>query len=457
MSVLLDQTKFYVSCDTLYGAADISAGRFAGNDYHIVPSVMLVEGAFTPAIDSFSEPTSLYFDGSDILDSVNSWNGRPVSLYHPIGDNSCNVPHVLDNQLIGYVFNTRFEEKGKRLKADLWLLKDRGKFIVDKIRMGDKIELSVGAFGDIIPEVGTSNGVEYSQRMTNIVGDHLAVLPDVRGACSWSDGCGIRMQDKKERVAAIRTISRKPSYSGTEDTSWSDVGKSLSSYIDGYYKTTGAERPKDSTKDVKEMSSSLKRWIASKTLLGDAKAKDSDDLMFFPVVDPFTDKLNEGALRAVLSGIGSQANISGGAKSSAQSMAERLLKSEFGKKETKMEEKIEQVVVEACNKKVDKAVTMEDVLASAPEDIKGAIQDAMIEREEQRKALITAINSYGKTSFCPRFLSGAATKDLRGISELVDAAKEEKKEKAVVSSVDYSLKPGMEVSDKKRCEAPSLF
>jgi hypothetical protein len=457
MSVPLYQTKFFVACDVFDGNAVISEGSFAGNDYHIVPSVMLVEGAFTPAIDSYPEPTSLYFDGADIMDSVHSWNGRPVSLYHPIGDNSCNVPHVLDNQLIGYVFNARFEAVGKKLKADLWLLKDRGKFIVDKILKGDKIELSVGAFGDIVPEIGTSNGVGYSQRMTNIVGDHLAVLPDVGGACSWSDGCGIRMEDGKAKVTAIRTISRKPSYSDVEKTSWGDVSKSLENYLEGYYKLSRALKPEDAPKDVSEMSSAAKRWISSKTLLGDAKAKDSDNLIFFPVVNPLTNKLNEGALRAVLSGRGAQAKISGGAKSSAQSMAESLLNSEFGKKETKMEEKVEQVSIKACEKKVDKVVTMEDVLDSAPEDIRGAIQDAMVEREEQRKSLISAINACDKASFCPKFLAGAATKDLREISSLVEASKEEKKEKVVVSNVDYSLRPGMEVSDKKRCEAPSLF
>ena len=453
MSVPLDQTKFYVTCDIFDGKAVVSEGSFAGNNYYVVPSVMLVEGAFTPAIDSLSEPTSLYFDGSDIMNSTHSWNGRPVSLYHPIGDNSCNVPHILDNQLIGYVFNARFEEVEKKLRADLWLLRGRGKFIIDKIMSGEKIDLSVGAFGDIVPEEGISNVVVYSQRMTNIVGAHLAVLPGARGACSWTDGCGIRMEEKSVVMAETRMVSRRPSYSGVEKTLWNADTNTLSAYLSAYYEQSEATKPDDLPVEVKDMPLSIKRWIASKTLLGNPMASGLDDIMFFPVVSSLTNKLNEGALRAVLSEIDSQANISDGAKSSAHSMAERLLNSEFGKKETKMEEKVVKVEV-PCEKKAEKAVTMSDVLANAPDDLKVVLEDAMRERDEQRNSLVSAIDAYDKLSFCPNFLASTDTKELKTIAALVEAATQEK---VVVSNVDYSLKSGMEVSDKKRCSAPSLF
>jgi len=449
-----------ITCDFLDDQVIINDGSFAGKNYYIVPSIMLVEGAFTPAVSTFEDPVSLYFDGDDISESVHTWNGRPVSLYHPIGNTSCNVPYVLDGQLIGYVFNAMFDQVGNKLRADLWLDKDRGEFIVDKIRQGDKIELSVGAFGDIIHEKGNFNGTDYTQRMTNIVGDHLAVLPDVLGACSWSDGCGIRMNGEKELVNATRVVSRKPAYSGVESISWGDISKDLHEYIKAYYGQLKANKPEVLPSDVTELSSSAKDWIASKTLLGDSRAKTSDDLIFFPVVDPSTNKLNEGALRAVLSGRGAQAKISEGARASAQKMANRLLKSEFAKKETKMEEKKDKAEVNACNvveakeEKPQAPVTMQDVLATAPEELRGAIADAMREREEQRSALVVAINGYEKVKFCPNFLEKTETKELKAIASLVGEAI---KEKAVERKVDYSLQAGMEVSDKKRCEAPSLF
>ena len=346
-----------------------------------------------------------------------------------------------------------YDQVENKLRADIWLDKDRGEFIVDKIRQGDKIELSVGAYGDIVNEKGVSNGINYSQKMTNIVGDHLAVLPDVPGACSWSDGCGIRMS-KEEIMTAIRSIARKPSYLSSESTSRGNVDKDLQKYINAYYEHNRADKPKDLPSDVSDLPSSVKSWIASKTLLGDALAKTADDLIFFPVVNPSTNKLNEGALRAVLSGRGAQAKISEGARSSAQKMAERLLKSEFAKKETKMEEKSVKVEVKACEevKKEEPniPVTMQDVLATAPKELRGAIADAMREREEQR----SAINACDKVKFCSKFLERTETKELKAIASLVDEAS---KEKAVERKVDYSLQAGMEVSEKKRCVAPSLF
>lgn len=443
----------------------IEDGEFAGKEYYVVPSIMLVEGAFTPAVSGHEEPAALYFAGEDISTSLHSWNGRPVSLYHPFGSSSCNVPAVMDVQGVGYVFNVRYDEPEKKLRADIWIEKDRGQFIVDKIAKGDKIELSVGAFGDIIEEHGEHNGIAYDQRMTNIIGDHLAILPDVKGACSWEDGCGIRMQNVEQNCSscdpttfAKRTIARRPSYSGVESISLEGVCESLGSYLKGYYKATGSAKIEGDS-DVSNLTSKAKTWISSKTLLGNPKVDIADDLIFFPVVNPLTNKLNEGALRAVLSGRGAQAKIPSGARESARQMAERLLKSEFGKKETKMEEKVlETTEASGCaEEKVQemKPVTMQEFLDNAPEELRGTIADAMREREEQRGVLIKAINAYEDVNFCTKFLAMASTGDLKGIATIVEAASK-KEEKVAVAAVDYSLQSSVETETEKRCDAPAL-
>ena len=139
-------------------------------------------------------------------------------------------------------------------------------------------------------------------------------------------------------------------------------------------------------------------------------------------------------------------------------MAKKLLNSEFGKKESNIEEKVKKAEVSASEVKeevvVEKPVTMQDVLATAPKELRGAIADAMREREEQRNTLIAAINGCDKVKFCAKFLDKTETKELKAIASLVDAAK---KEKVAVSNVDYSMQSGIEAADKKRCGAPSLF
>ena len=164
-----------------------------GKPHTILPAVMMVEGAYYPAVDNIDKPQALYFSSHDLEQSVNTWNGRPVSYNHPEGKDTCNSPDTFNEQWVGYVFNTRYEEDTGSLKAELWIDNERGKSITNRIRLGDQIDVSIGAFGDLIPPVlGTKETKSYDLKMTNIVGDHLAVLPDGKGACGWKDGCGVR-------------------------------------------------------------------------------------------------------------------------------------------------------------------------------------------------------------------------------------------------------------------------
>lgn len=132
-----------------------------------------------------------------------------------------------------------------------------------------------------------------------------------------------------EEEKAIRNNARTPQYNGTETTSWANVSKSMADYINGYYEHTGADKPDEAVTTVAGMPSAMKTWIANRSLLGNAASEQFNELLFFPVVNPSTDKLNEGALRAVISGRGAAANIAEAAKTSAQNKARQLLQDEF--------------------------------------------------------------------------------------------------------------------------------
>jgi len=126
--------------------------------------------------------------------------------------------------------------------------------------------------------------------------------------------------------------ARTPSFSGTETSSWVGVDKTFQAYRDGYY-AHGGKKPDEVPQRVEDAPQDMKSWIASKSLLGEADAEKWEDLLIFPVVNPSTDKLNENALRAVLSGRGAQAKISSGALDSARAMARKLLDENFKKEE----------------------------------------------------------------------------------------------------------------------------
>ena len=127
----------------------------------------------------------------------------------------------------------------------------------------------------------------------------------------------------------VRSTARRPSYEGTETVSWATVTTTFAAYRDGYYRHNGVTRPDEVPSRVQDAPAAMKTWIASKTLLGEASADNDRDLVFFPVVNAGTNKLNEGALRAVLGGRGAAADIPATALESARSQARRLLNSEF--------------------------------------------------------------------------------------------------------------------------------
>lgn len=123
------------------------------------------------------------------------------------------------------------------------------------------------------------------------------------------------------QTALQRSQARTPDYSGTESGEWDSP--SLGDYVRGY------ESVSDDVSQVSDLTQDERSLIASKTLLGEAGAETFDNLSFFPVVDPANDNLNERALRAVLGGRGSQADISSETLESARRIARGLLQDEF--------------------------------------------------------------------------------------------------------------------------------
>jgi len=160
-----------------------------GKKHVIVPVVMAIEGILN------GSKGPLYYPASELRASVPHWNGRPIVIYHPSMEHSCMAgsPEVFSRQKVGVVFRARFE--GKALKADAWLDPDRlaavDRRILAAINRGEMVEISTGLFTDNDPEPGQFNGRKYTAIARNYRPDHLALLPDMKGACSIADGAGL--------------------------------------------------------------------------------------------------------------------------------------------------------------------------------------------------------------------------------------------------------------------------
>jgi hypothetical protein len=181
-------------------AGQIRYASLRGRPHIVVPCVMLTEGVHNGSAGP------IYYPLEEIQSSTPLWNGRPVVLGHPTNGNSpvsaAAYPHIYE-QSFGKVFNTRLD--GNKLKAELWLDTDlteqKAPKVLEALKSGKNIEVSTGLFTSDDPRPGVWNGEHYHSVTHDYRPDHLAILLDQPGACSWSDGCGIRANSQKEDSA----------------------------------------------------------------------------------------------------------------------------------------------------------------------------------------------------------------------------------------------------------------
>lgn len=162
--------------------------KFDGRAYLVAPVTMLVPGVLNGALVP-AEETGRY---------VEAWNGRPVTLNHPTRNGeyvSAGTPEINATEAPGQVWNASFAD-GK-LTAEIWIdiakataIGGDALTVMDRLRSNQPVEVSTGYFADHEQSNGTHNGKAYSMIARNIRPDHLALLPDGVGACSWQDGCG---------------------------------------------------------------------------------------------------------------------------------------------------------------------------------------------------------------------------------------------------------------------------
>jgi len=113
------------------------------------------------------------------------WNGIPVTNGHPMdedGETPLSVtasPNVFHSYYIGATVHNAHYDNG--LRGDIYIRsEDMTEELLQKFK-SQNIEVSIGVFCDV-----------EGDNVTSMYPDHLALLFNEKGACSWEDGCGIR-------------------------------------------------------------------------------------------------------------------------------------------------------------------------------------------------------------------------------------------------------------------------
>lgn len=175
---------------------EIRTEEVRGTEYWIVPVVMMVEG-----VHHGSRGPMLYTE-EELAASVASWNGMPVTIGHPQDEEgsyiSANVPDVLEG-IVGRIYNPKMNDS--KLTAEAWIdinsLAALSPEAFEYIKEKKALDVSVGVFSSEVKGEGEFNGESYRAEAVNLTPDHLALLPGETGACSWDDGCGIRLNSKQ--------------------------------------------------------------------------------------------------------------------------------------------------------------------------------------------------------------------------------------------------------------------
>lgn len=165
-------------------------GVLEGRDYIVLPVVILVEG-----VHAGSNGPILY-TLEDMKKFSPAWNHKPVVVNHPKKNGefvSADDPAILSTYKVGILMAAKV--KDKKQYAEAWLEKSRIKEVDERvlssIENGETIEVSTGLFTDNEDSPGDWEGEEYDAIARNYAPDHLALLPDLVGACSVKDGCGM--------------------------------------------------------------------------------------------------------------------------------------------------------------------------------------------------------------------------------------------------------------------------
>ena len=164
-----------------------------GRDHIVAPLTLIVPGVLN------GSQGPLFYPQEEIAKGVDAWNGIPLVAYHPTNNGqptSARSPDVFNRQRLGVIFNAAVNSEGK-LQAEGWFDVEQTQRVDNRIfaalQSSQPIELSTGLFTDNeqAAEGANHNGTPYSFTARNYRPDHLAILPDQKGACSLSDGCGV--------------------------------------------------------------------------------------------------------------------------------------------------------------------------------------------------------------------------------------------------------------------------
>lgn len=215
-----------------------------GHEYIIAPCVMGAEGVLV------GNNGAGYYPADEWAKAVPAWNMKPVVVYHPTKDGqmvSAADPDILEKSKVGFLLNTKYNDK---LRTEVWLDVEKTNLVDNRItaaiESGTITEVSTGLFVNQHKESGKFGDKSYDWIAKDHQPDHLAILPDQKGAYSVADGAGLLQVNSAGDEASIvlkKSVEKLISkISGTivgNQLSFGDIASMLSKQLASTYGEKG--------------------------------------------------------------------------------------------------------------------------------------------------------------------------------------------------------------------------
>jgi len=424
--------------------------QMEGQEYLVAPMVMLTEGVHIGS----SGP--LYYPAEELADVPYIWNHKPIVVYHPekggVGISACN-PDILTNRKIGLIMNTRYED-GK-LKAEAWLNRERmaqvDERVLESIENNEMLELSTGLYTDYDKEAGEWNGEEYKAIARNFRPDHLAILPDLKGACSIEDGAGFLRLNQDPRTE--RTSSWLKTYKPILEAAGIDTNRLHTNKLShGKVAQQISEIMNPRGVDPRGLDAASYKYIEE--VYDDFFIyEDVDNNLYKQAYKVVDDSIElEGERKEVVRVTEYRTkddnqfvgNMKGDIIMGKEKIVERLIANELTKwteedKKTLMtlnEEVLEKMEPEAVEQETEeskpdetaqlnpepeqnKAETAEEFIAKAPEELQSVLKNSLKTYKDQKQNLVDKILSNERNVFSTELLQNKEVDELQGIVALI--------------------------------------
>ncbi len=446
------KTNAYQRVTVNFDRPNVRREQMEGKDWIVVPVVILTEGVHA------GSNGPLYYPPDELEKSIPAWDSKPVVVYHPVRNGqpvSAANPETFTKRKIGILMGTKYE--GSRLKSEAWLDEEKTREVdnrvLDAINALQVMEVSTGLFPDVDPESGVWNDEVYSGIARNHRPDHLAVLPDLVGACSVADGAGLMVNASS--VANFRSkksltdIQRQVDALLNPPTTDTAMGKYrwIEDHFDGFVIYGDNEKLFEQEYEVKkgeagetevelkgapqevfrvtEYRSADGKLIAN---IGKEKyvAKEKDvQALIKNEKSPWTEEDKEFLMGMTDEQL-QKASLAANAEDDKEPEEEEETEEERKEREAKeaaAKKKKEEEEEPTENKAPQKPLTMQEYVENAPAEYRDVLVHGVKTHNAQKQALIAAILANEANKFTKEHLAGKGMEELEAIAALAHREK----------------------------------